>query len=219
MTRRAASALVSALSRRWFLLVPFLFTLKLLLSVFLTPVCCDFANWIYTASFFFNDISRGALPQTLIGPYAGINLLLSSFFAIWTILPVSHPSLYTFIGYNYFFVPSTPAYLLLIIMKLPILLFDLITGLVAYLIVRRTTGSSSIAAWAFLLWYLNPYNFYVISWGNGGTFDVIPAAVVLMAVLFANQRRWASAGISLSAATILRIFPIIIFPFFMIYAL
>jgi hypothetical protein len=127
--------------------------------------------------------------------------------------------LYTFIGYNYSFVPSTPAYLLLILMKLPILLFDLITGLVAYLIVRRTTGSGSMAAGAFLLWYLNPYNFYVISWGNGGTFDVIPAAVVLMAVLFANQRRWASAAICLSAATILRIFPIVLFPFFMIYAL
>lgn len=220
MTRRASSALVSALSRRWFLLVPFFFTLKLLLSVFFTPVCCDFVNWIYTASFFFNDISRGVLPQTLIGPYAGINLLLSAFFAIWTLLPVSHPSLYTFIGCNYPFVPSTPAYLLLALMKLPILLFDLITGLIAYLIARRTTGSSSMAAGTFLLWYLNPYNFYLMSsWDNPGAFDVIPAAVVLMAVLFAVSKRWASAGISLSAATILRVFPIILFPFFMIYAL
>ncbi len=219
MTRRAGSVLFSALSRRWLLLVPFFFTLKLLLSVFFTPVCCDFVNWTYTAAFFFNDLSRGALPATLIDPYAGINLILSLFFAIWTVLPMPHPSLYTFIGYNYFFLPSTSAYLLVMIMKLPILLFDLMTGLLAYRIVRWTTGSSSMAAGAFFLWYLNPYNYYLIIWGNAGTFDIIPAAVVLMAVLFANNRRWASAGISLSAATILRIFPIILFPFFMIYAL
>lgn len=206
------------LSRRWLLVVAGVGTLKLLL-IFIVPVCCDFVNWVYLSQGIFADLIGGRLPSVAqTGPYTGLGLVLVPFFALWAFLPIQHPSLSTFIGTKYFFVPSVEGYLLVFLMKLPILVFDVLTGLLTYEVVRRMTGSSETGGKAFLFWYLNPFNAYLMnSWSSPGTFDVVPTAILLLAVLCGSGNRWFRAGLCLSIAGIIRLFPVLLLPFFLAY--
>ena len=207
------------LSRRWSFVVATVGILKMA-SIFLVPVCCDFVNWVRLASIIFTQISSGRLPSVdQTGAYTGLGLFLALFFAIWSALPVPHPKVETLMGNNYFFVPSPEGYALLFMMKLPILLFDLLTAVLIQTVAKRATGSTLIGGRAFVLWYLNPLNLYLMNSGaNPGAFDVIPAAGLLMAIVLCSSKRWLGAGICLAAATMLRLFPILLFPFFVVYS-
>jgi len=206
------------LSRRWRLVVAVIGLLKIA-SVFLVPVCCDFVNWVNLASVFFSRVSMGEMPSVAsTGPYTSLGLFLTLFFAIWMSLPVPHPPLPTLIG-KHFFLPSIEGYLLLFLMKLPILLFDFLAAVLVYLLAKRATGSASVGGKVFLLWYINPLNLYLMnSWENPGTFDIIPAAILLLAIFLCGSKRWLEAGICVAATTMLRLFPILLLPFFLIYS-
>lgn len=207
------------LSRGWVFVVVIVGILKVA-SVFLIPVCCDFVNWVNLASNIFSRISNGELPSVAqTGAYTGLGLFLALFFAVWEALPVPHPSLHSFIRSNYFFVPSTEGYALIFFMRLPIVLFDLLTAILIYVLVKRATGTTAVGGRAFLMWYLNPLNLYLMmSWSNPGAFDVVPAAVLLAAIVLSTKGRWLGAGVCVAAATFLRLFPVLLFPFFLVYS-
>jgi hypothetical protein len=107
-------------------------------------------------------------------------------------------------------------YLLIFFMKLPIILFDLFAGVLVYMISGRL-GSRVPPTTAFFLWYLNPYAFYLMEYI--GTFDIVSTAFVLFAILLGMRKAWFGAGLMLSIATMLRVYPIFTFPFFVMYAL
>ncbi len=148
------------------------------------------------------------------GVYTGLALLLAPFFWLWNAIPVAHPQVGAMLG-MYYFHPSVEAFLLTFAIKLPILIFDVLAGVFVFFLVRDITGSAQSGGKAFLFWYLNPFNVFMIEmWGS---MDVIPAAFVVLAVLLALRKRWVSSGLTLSLATLLRIFPLLLLPAFLLY--
>jgi len=137
--------------------------------------------------------------------------VLAPFFWLWTILPIAHPSLAEMAAG-----PSTAEYLLVLIMKIPIILSDLFAGYLTALLVQRATHSSKAARKAFFVWYLNPFNVFWMYYFGG--LDVVPTSVLLLAALFGNGKHWFRSGFSLALAGMLRIFPFLLLPFFLIYS-
>jgi hypothetical protein len=172
----------------------------------------DFYNFVTGASFALANLNAGKLPSlSVTGVYTAPFLLLAPFFWLWTILPVAHPSLAEMAAG-----PSTSEYLLVLIMKIPILLSDLLAGFLTALIVHRATRSNEDARKAFFVWYLNPFNVFWMYYFGG--FDVVPTSVLLLAVLFGNCKQWFRSGFSLAVAGMLRIFPFLLLPFFLTYS-
>jgi len=173
----------------------------------------DLFNWITGASLVLADLESGRLPSVpSYGAYTGIYTLLAPFYWLWSILPIQHPPLNAMIESN-----SPSAVSLNFLMRFPILLFDLLAGFLIYHLVRLKTGSSRKGGVAFCGWYLNPYNIYwTIYWGG---YDVIPTAILILAVLFGERKQWAYSGLFLSIAGMLRLFPFLAIPFFLLYAI
>lgn len=190
------------------------FLTKILLTVFVFPVSpqSDFAHWVHGAAFTEALIRQGSLPPlSQTGAYTGMDLLLAPFYAVWSALPVAHPPLSQALGST-----SEAGRLLVFLMKLPILLSDLFAGgFIAA--IAASLSSREAALKSFFLWYLNPYALYLMEYY--GTFDIVPTAIVLAAIFFAMKGRWASAGFSLSVASVLRLYPALLFPVFVFYAL
>jgi hypothetical protein len=99
-------------------------------------------------------------------------------------------------------------------MKSPVVVSDFFTGLLVFKLVGKVNPSK--ASKAFLSWHINPYNWYWLYWST--TMDVIPAVVVLLAIQYGVNRKWSSCALCLSSATILRLYPILLLPFFIVYA-
>jgi hypothetical protein len=172
----------------------------------------DFFNWVSGAQSVFITISAGNLPTIAsTGAYTGLEVVLAPFFWLWTIAPISHPTLAEMAA-----APSSSEYLLVLIMKIPIILSDLLAGIVTSLLVQRATRSDRAAQKAFFAWYLNPFTSFWMYYFGG--FDVVPTFVLLMAVLFGNKKQWFRGGFCLAVASLLRLFPFLLFPFFLIYS-
>ena len=196
-------------SKKTTIAIAAVFLLKTIITVFILPL--HDPAWIYVASRAWASIQNGVLPSiTDMGVYTGMGIFLAPFFAAWSALPIAHPPLTEVLN-----APLTTAgYMLVFLMELPIILFDLFAGLLISSI-ARTISSRTVAAKAFFVWYLNPYAFYLMEYS--GTIDIVPTTIVLVSVLFAMRRKWTAAGLSMSVASLLRLFPIIAFPAFLFY--
>lgn len=198
--------------RRWIGLIVFAFLLKLSV-VFLTPLVAnsDFLTWVSYQGSVYVGLSNGNFNPEALNVYTGISLALSPFYGLWTLLPIKHPELVEMIGAH-----SVEATSLIVIMKAPILLFDLVAGILIFRLVRLINGSVQQAELAFLVWYLNPYNAYWTVFFGG--YDLIPTVLLIAAVMFGIQKRWVLTGVLLSFAGILRLFPFLLIPFFLLYS-
>jgi hypothetical protein len=99
-------------------------------------------------------------------------------------------------------------------MKLPPFIADIITGIVVFRLTLQFTHSKSKGKLASIIWFLNPYNIY---WINAvGAMDVIPTLVFLLAIVLGTSSKWLRSGACVSIASILRIYPIFSFPFFLL---
>jgi Gpi18-like mannosyltransferase len=204
------------LSRKSIILVTIICGLKVVgttLVPFSPNVASDFYAWVAGARLVLVSLSQGSMPPLAqTGVYTGLFVILAPFFWLWTILPIPHPSLVEMAAG-----PSIEEYLLVLIMKIPVIVSDLFTGILTALLVRRATQSSKTAEKAFLIWYLNPLNAFWMYYS--GDIDVIPALVVLFAVLFGNSKQWIRSGLSLAVATLLRLYPLLLLPFFLLYSI
>jgi len=201
-----------ALSRRWTGVVVVATAAKLVLILMSPPKerWGDFYDWVNLAQKVVVGVNAGHFPSlATMGAYLGLSWLIAPLFWFWTVLPVQHPSL-TEIAAN----PSV-SYSLLLVMKLPILVFDLATGLMLVKLVQQN-NAPGLGRRAFLSWYLNPYNWIWLYWYS--TYDIIPTALVVLAVLLALRGRWLTSGFCLSFAFLLRLYPILLFPFFLFFA-
>ena len=186
------------LSRRWTGVVLVVAVVKILLSAFAT-VPPDFQNFVQMAGYDFVSLSHGTFP--FHGAYTGMGLLLAPFYGLWLSLPISHEN----------------ELILILVMKAPIIVFDFLAGALIYLIIAAAAKSSSYAMKGFLIWYLNPYNILlIIMWGS---VDIIPAVFLLLTILLGYRRKWSLAGLSLAVASILRLFPILLFPAVLLHVL
>jgi hypothetical protein len=184
---------------------------KLLVMVLVTP-WGDLINWSAGASIVLGYLSVGRYPPiSVTGVYGPLQVILAPFFWIWTKLPIDHPPLASLPLTN-----STPASSLSILMKLPSFLADMGTGGLVYKLVRQMTDSERKGQIALLSWFCNPFNIYWIE--AFGAMDAIPTFILVLAIVLGMKRKWFSCGLCVAIASILRIFPLFVFPFLFIQA-
>jgi len=99
--------------------------------------------------------------------------------------------------------PNLPYYLL--VLKLPYLLSDILTGFLLFKIFKRPQ-----ILW---VWLLNPFSLYSIY--VQGNFDIIPVMLVVLSYYFLQKQRLIFSFFILGIAIALKMFPIIFLPFFL----
>ena len=98
----------------------------------------------------------------------------------------------------------------LLVMKLPILLFDFLTAFV--LILLAPIGKKRLAG---ALWLLNPFSIYAIYFF--GQFDIIAAFLVLSSIYLWHKNKFAFAYGILGLAAAVKVFPLLLLPVLLIY--
>jgi hypothetical protein len=132
----------------------------------------------------------------------------------WQMLPVDHPVIPS--SWNPSLSSGTVGlYSLIFMMKLPLLILDILTGVLLYrtaIVQGLSVGQSKLA---FYLWFLNPYVFLVNEmWA---AVDLLPTFFLVMAAVLvqSQHRRTRTFGaLAFGAATALKFFPIILLPAF-----
>lgn len=179
----------------------------LLLPVPFRSHVSDFVAWVTSASRVVELVTAGKFPAvSAFGAYLGIDFLLAPFYWLWTILPIEHPPLHSIMNY------TAPAISLILLMKLPIFISDVLAGIFLTRLVLRLTKSERQSRIGFLTWFGNPYNIYWLY--AFGAMDVIPAAIVLFALTFGLGTRWGRTAFVTTIAGFLRLFPFAALPFF-----
>ena len=95
--------------------------------------------------------------------------------------------------------------------KIPLIITDIVTGVLIYKLVERWTGSQTKSALAFLLWFLSPL--VITESAVHGTFDNFSVMFTLLAIMFCLDRKYIIAGAAFSVAVFTKFFPI----FFIFY--
>jgi len=203
---------MSGILARWRVFAVLLIPVKILI-ILITPLGfsntaaeSDFSNWILGAAAIFKSFSVGTIPcWSPFGVYFGIELILTPFFWVWTMLPIQHPSMLSLVNF------SAPAITLALLMKLPIFLSDIVTGILLSRLIRKLTRSTTSSALASLTWFVNPFNIYWLY--VYGAMDVIPTAIVLLTLNYGFDEEWLRTGICTVVAGLLRVFPCVSLPF------
>jgi hypothetical protein len=107
-------------------------------------------------------------------------------------------------GGLYYFYPHIHE--LLIVLKLPYLVFDISTGIVLSLVVDDTARSDFL----FRFWMLNPIAIFVSFVFS--QFDIIPTFFVILSVYFATKSRPGMSAISLGVGGSFKMFPLMLLP-------
>ncbi len=89
--------------------------------------------------------------------------------------------------------------------KIPLIIVDLIVGYLVHKTVFEITDSHRKAVFAFALWYLCPIVAYMS--GSQAMFDNISALFLLLCIIFVRKDHYFIAGVFLSLATLLKLFP------------
>ena len=99
----------------------------------------------------------------------------------------------------------------LFILKIPNLFFDLLIGWLLYKMVPENIKNRVL-----LLWFFNPITLY-INYGLAN-FDIVPTFLVVLALYYYHQNKFLHSGLSLGVATAFKVFPLILWPFFVVSA-
>jgi len=172
--------------------------LKLILMT-LTPLSLDLA-------FVIGQVTRPS--KWALAPYGQF---MRGIISAWMTLPVDHPALVTSWTVDYF-KGTVGLYVLVFLIKLPLLLLDILTGYALFEIVRREGLGDRKACFAFWLWFLNPYVFLVNEmWG---AVDLFPTLLLLVTLGLLQVKKVFGAAATLFVATAFKLFPIMIVPIF-----
>lgn len=122
-------------------------------------------------------------------PFANLHAYIASITGI-SPLPAS-----MFFDFAIFPVPIIVDWLFALMIKLPLITFDLLLSIVLYTFVKRQTNNLKTALYAGSILYLNPYSIFISAvWGM---FDVIPAFFSLIAFILITKEDFNKAGICL----------------------
>ena len=186
--------------------VCFLVTLALVIKVFLatiSPRSFDFINYVYMGSF-------KEFKLLSLTPYFFSGYLMNLFYRFWLLLPIRHPPVSELVQHE-FFAGTPEAFLFIAIMKLPMLIFDGLTCLIVYKMVK-VCASRSEALLAVWLWLFNPYLTMAIE--TGGTTDIVSAFFVVSSLYLFIKRRFVLSGILLAIGFAARFWPLVLIPFY-----
>jgi len=96
----------------------------------------------------------------------------------------------------------------LVLWKLPLICFDLLTGILIYYFARELAVDSKIPKRCFLVWFFNPFTL-MISYTHG-SYDVLVAFFILLGAFFLYKQNYFSAGLSFGLGTLTKASPIFI---------
>ena len=97
----------------------------------------------------------------------------------------------------------------LLVMKLPLILFDLLAALVVILIVP--IKKRELAA---VLWLFNPFSIYAIY--GFSQFDIIPTFLVLLSLFFWKKEKFLYSYAVLGLAAGIKVFPLLLLPYYLV---
>lgn len=98
-------------------------------------------------------------------------------------------------------------------LKSLIIPFDILTGVLIYVLVVERTQSLRHGQIAAALWLFNPLVIFTSS--IHGTFDVIPTFLTVVAYYFVSKREFLFGGLSLGLGTVIKVYPVVLLPFFL----
>jgi hypothetical protein len=131
---------------------------------------------------------------------------------VWYALPVDHPDLEVLLTNTSLTLPYS-IQLLLLIVKLPLLLADLLVAVVLFLLARNLWPLSRMPLIALVLWLANPYVTFVTE--MLGAVDVVPVACMMVALLLLTKRQRLLSNLGLAAGIAIKLFPIVALPVFL----
>ena len=136
--------------------------------------------------------------------------LLSGIVAFWRVIPVDHPEIGS-VWTTHLFVPSVGLYVLVFLVKLPLLLLDGLTGLVLQKISFQLRLKDDGVV--LLLWFLNPY--VTLLNEMWAAIDLLPTLLVLLAVFLALRGKVVSSAVALGTGVAAKLFPVLLIPAFL----
>jgi hypothetical protein len=98
--------------------------------------------------------------------------------------------------------------LFLILWKVPLLCFDLLTGILIYCFVKSLVPDSKMAKRCFLIWLFNPFTL-AVSYLNG-SYDIVVGFFILLGAFFLFKGNYFSAGLSFGLGTLAKTSPIFV---------
>jgi hypothetical protein len=139
-------------------------------------------------------------------PYGKI---MEYIFKGWQTIPVDHPVLATSWPVGVFR-DSAGIYLLVFMLKLPLLVLDVLVGLLLYEMLIAEGLPEKKASLGFFIWFVNPYVFLVNEmWG---AIDLIPALLVLLAIFCLRVKKPLRGAAAFGAAIAAKLFPVLLLP-------
>jgi hypothetical protein len=98
--------------------------------------------------------------------------------------------------------------LFLVLWKIPILCFDLLTGILIYYFVKEFMPDSKMPRLCFSIWFFNPFTL-AINYLTA-SYDIAVAFFILLGVFFVFKGNYVSAGLSFGLGTLAKTSPIFI---------
>ncbi|OGE33537.1 hypothetical protein A3D83_01035 [Candidatus Daviesbacteria bacterium RIFCSPHIGHO2_02_FULL_41_10] len=95
-------------------------------------------------------------------------------------------------------------------LKFIYLIFELLTGLIIYKLLLKSSRRNLALA----LWFFNPINLYAIS--AIGQFDIIPTFFTILSFFLWNKKKIFYSGLSLGIAVAFKTYPLLFLPFFLL---
>lgn len=187
------------------LIMPFLFHIDLKSLYFYASFVQEGVTNIYQ----FMAYNKAVLAYTQFFVYPPPIYFLQGF---WLMLanPFLGPNFYYWINdwgiANY---TSDSLYRYLFILKVPNLICDLLIGLMLLKMVEAKYKTRVL-----ILWFFNPLTLY-INYGLAN-FDIVPTTLILAALYFYQRNNFTKSGLALGAATAFKIFPFVLWPFFIV---
>jgi len=194
----------SASGSRTYLLLISALAVKIVLSA-LSVWGYEFRYWARASTIHYPMLPSSRTP---------IAYLMNAIYGVWLLLPLEHPGLYWLIDGA--FTPSASIYMLAIMLKAPILIADILCGLLIYRMAFEYAGRHQAFA-ALALWLLNPY--ITLTAEMQGSIDLIPTFFVLASVLFFMRNKLSLSALSLASGTAIKFYPLLLLPLFCLFPL
>jgi hypothetical protein len=172
----------------------------------IAPLSPDWHNWYNLAIYVYYN------PGYLRGIYTLPPYILAGSYALWASLPITHLDPNSLV-WNPYFRLTLNQIIFVFFLKLPALIADTVIALLICKLLESAHTSKNTVRFAVGAWLLNPLTMIM---SNYNSVDPIPAMLVLVSAYLIEKDRYGWASISLTLSALMRLLPLIVFPFILL---